>query len=380
MAGVTTVMDFPFLDLDRAGSWEEFNGGLKRYSGPGQNFVYADIDGNIGYHAAGALPVREGCMGDVPADGSREECEWTGLIPFDDLPQAYNPPSGMIVSANQNPFPAGYRYPVNGFFAAPYRAHGIRTRLQAHEKWKPEEMLAIQKDVYSAIGHFLAQQAVKAFDQKHPAESQLRDAAELLRPWNGQMEKGTAAPLLVALLIPQLQKAIAQSAAPGAGDEDISAVSLPAVERLLTQRPPSWFDDYDQTLLNCLKRAIQEGEKVQGSKISRWDYGQWIELRILNPVAGQLPLLGKYFNIGPVPMSGSSTSIKQTTRRLGPSMRMVVDFADLDHSLANITIGESGHLLSGHYRDQWRAYYGGTSFPMQFDKVDARRTLTVIPR
>jgi penicillin amidase len=78
-------------------------------------------------------------------------------------------------------------------------------------------------------------------------------------------------------------------------------------------------------------------------------------------------------------MSGSSTTIKQTTRRLGPSMRMIVDLSDLDRSLLNITIGESGQPLSRHYKDQWSTYYGATSFPMQFRNIDAKQVLTVNP-
>ena len=83
----------------------------------------------------------------------------------------------------------------------------------------------------------------------------------------------------------------------------------------------------------------------------------------------------------PVPMSGSPTTVKQITRRLGPSMRMIVDLGDLDHSFENITIGESGQILSRHYSDQWNAYYYGTfSFPMQFQKIDARQVLVVNPQ
>ena len=78
-------------------------------------------------------------------------------------------------------------------------------------------------------------------------------------------------------------------------------------------------------------------------------------------------------------MSGSPSSIKQTTTRLGPSLRMVMDLANLDQSQANLVTGESGQFLSRHYKDQWGAYYGGTSFPMQFDKVEAKDTLTVNP-
>ncbi len=375
-----TAVEFPFLALDRAGNWEEFSQALRHYSGPGQNFVYADVDGNIGYHAAGELPNRQGCRGDVPADGSTDSCQWSGTIPYDDLPQVYNPPSGIIASANQNPFPENYRYAVNGGFAPPYRVSEIRTLLSRHEKWKPEEMLSVQKDVYSDYLDFLAHQAVEAWD-KHPnSNPQMRAAAETLRTWNGQMEKDSAAAMVATLLDNQLRQAAAKAAAPGAEDEYASRMAPVVIEKLLRERPAGWFRNYDELLVNSLASAVSAGEKRQGSDVAKWDYGQSIELHLVHPVGGQLPVIGRYFNIGPVPMSGSSTSIKQNTQRLGPSLRMVVDLANLDQSEANIVTGESGHVLSKHYKDQWGAYYGGTSFPMQFDKVDAKDTLVVNPQ
>jgi penicillin amidase len=93
----------------------------------------------------------------------------------------------------------------------------------------------------------------------------------------------------------------------------------------------------------------------------------------------ELLVVGPYFNIGPVPMSGSPTTVKQVTRRRAPSMRMVVDLSDWDRSLLNITPGESGQALSRHYKDQWNAYYAGRSFPMQFLIVDEKATLTFVP-
>jgi penicillin amidase len=373
------TMEFPFLALDRARNWDEFNQTLRHYSGPAQNFVYADVDGNIGYHAAGVLPNRQGCRGDVPADGASNSCQWAGAIPYDDLPQVYNPPSGIIASANQDPFPENYRYAVNGGFAPPYRAREIRTLLSRHDKWKPEEILGVQKDVYSSYLNFLAHQAVQAWD-KHPNSSaQMRAAAETLRNWNGQTEKKTAAPMVATLLDAELRRAAANAAAPGAEGEYAARMAPVVIEKLLRERPAGWFKDYDDLLVNSLSAAVSAGEKIQGSNVAEWDYGQTIELRLVHPVGGQLPLAGRYFNIGPVPMSGSSTSIKQTAQRLGPSLRMVIDLANLDQSQANIDTGESGHFLSRHYKDQWGAYYGGTSFPMQFDKVDARDTLVVNP-
>ena len=379
-AAEPSSFQFPFLDVNRARNWKEFTAAIARFPGPGQNFVYADVDGNIGYHATGLLPIRKTCGGDVPADGTAGDCEWDGFIPFEELPQAFNPASGMIVTANQNPFPEDYRYRVSGNFAPPYRARQIGALLEARPKWRPEEMLAVQKDVYSAFSLFLAKQAVAAWDARKSANQQLRDAVELLRGWNGQMEKGTPQPMVAALLFQHLRKAVAERAAPGLGQAYDFLMAPAALERLLRERPRDWFADYDQFLMKCFSDAIEEGQKVHGSKVSRWDYGQFNELRIAHPVDSQLPLFGKYFNIGPVPMSGSSTTVKQITRRMGPSMRMIVDLGDLDNSLQNITAGESGNRLSGHYKDQWNAYYGGTSFPMQYRKVDAKQVLVVNPR
>ena len=378
-AAGSSIFEFPFLDIDRAHDWTEFTRAIARFPGPGQNFVYADIDGNIGYHVTGSLPIRKNCAGDVPADGAAGECEWEGFIPFDELPQVFNPPSGLIVTANQNPFPADYRYNVGGGFAPPYRAREIRELLESRAKWQPDEMLAVQKDVYSAFSYFLAQQLVLAWDARRAGNPALRDAVDLLRRWNGQMEKGTAAPMLATLVFQQLRRDFAERAAPGLGRTYDPQIAPAVVERLLRERPRDWFPDYDQLLLRCLSEAVEEGSKTQGSRVSRWDYGRYNELRIVHPVDGRIPLLGSYFNIGPVPMSGSPTTVKQTTRRLGPSMRMVIDLADLERSRQNITIGESGHRLSPHYKDQWEAYYAARSFPMQFQKVDAKQVLVITP-
>ncbi|MCX6621713.1 MAG: penicillin acylase family protein [Acidobacteria bacterium] len=373
------LLQFPFLDINRAGNWQEFTAALARMTGPASNVIYADVDGNIGYHAAGKLPIRRNYNGDTPVDGSSGEFEWDGYIPFDQLPSAWNPPSGMIISANQNPFPAAYAYRVNGNFAPQYRSGQIRAMLAARSGWKAGEMLTVQKDVYSPFSHFLARQAVAAYDRAQSKPAGLEEAVKLLRSWNGQMEIGQPAPLLMNLFYDELKSAMAESASPDKGAEYKFHMASAAVEQLLRQRPAGWFLDYDRMLLRCFTDAFEQGKRMQGRNPSKWDYGRSQPWTLTNPVISRLPLVGSYFNIGPEPMSGSSYTVKQINNKLGPSMRMTVDLADLDRSLQNLVTGQSGHVLSSHFKDQWTSFYYGRSFPMQFRKVESKNRLTLEP-
>jgi penicillin amidase len=371
---------FPLVELNRASNWEEFRAALARYPGPAQNFVYADIEGNVGYQAAGRLPVRRNWSGDVPVDGSSGEREWDGFIPFEDLPSYLNPPSGIVVTANENPFPNGYRYGTGGNFSPTWRARRIRSLLAARKGWRAEEMLGVQTDVYSEFSHFLAQQVTRAIETRKVTNPDLAAAAALLRAWDGKMERGTAAPLLVALFFQHLRRAVAESASPGKGIAYTFGMSSSAIEKLLRERPPGWFGDYDEMLVRELADAVDEGKRMQGRNLDKWDYGRYNEAAIEHPVGRGLPLIGRYFSVGRVAMSGSATTVKQTTSRLGPSMRFIADLADWDRSLQNITVGQSGQVLSSNYKDQWKAYDAGTSYPMQFRKVDAKHVLRVAPQ
>jgi penicillin amidase len=369
------LLQFPFIDIDRAQNWDQFQAAIKRLPGPGSNFVYADVDGNIGYHAVGMLPKRKNYRGDVPVDGSTGEFEWDGYIPFEELPSVYNPPGGMIVTANQNPFPEKFAYPVNGNFAPPLRFAQIRALLSAREGWRAPDMLTVQKDVYSAFSHFLARQIVAAYQKRDAHNPAVEEAVGMLRDWNGQMNQDEAAPFLITLAYQHVRRAIAENASPSAGIAYEFNLAPVVVERLLTERPAGWFADYDDMLLRALVDAVDEARRIQGREPKRWRYGQYLKIAINNPVIHQVPLVGKYFDIGPVPMSGSATTVKQTTRTLAPSMRMNADLSDWDHSLLNITIGQSGQVLSRHYNDQWLDYYNARSYPMQFTKVEPASTL-----
>lgn len=377
---------FIFADLNRARNWTDFRAVLARYSGAAQNFVYADVDGHIGYQATGRFPIRKRAKGDVPSDG-RGDQEWEGIVPFADLPSSFDPPSGMLVTANQNPFPAQYAYPVGGKFSAPYRQRQIEAMLRDGQQWTPEKMLVVQKDVHSGFSHFLAKQVLDAYQARGLKNPKLAGAATVLRNWNGQMEKGTPAPLLVTLIFQQLRRTVADRAAPGQGASYDNEIAAAVVEKLLRERPADWFGDYPQVLLRAFSEAVELGERTQGPDVSKWDYGTYMMFTQMHPVLGRLPLANSFpfsmvadgFRVGPVPMSGSTTTVKQTTLRITPSMRFVADLSNWDASLNNITVGQSGQPMSAHFRDQWKAYYVGESFPLGFKQPQIKNTLQIIP-
>ncbi|MBV9226386.1 MAG: penicillin acylase family protein, partial [Acidobacteriaceae bacterium] len=333
-------------------------------------------------------------------------------IPFEQLPSIYNPPSGIIATANQNPFGPGFPYQVSGSFADRYRVQQIRALLQAKSKLTVDDMLRVQKDVYSAYDQFLARQVVAAAGKRSSSDGMVREAVEVLRRWNGQMEKDEAAPMITELLSNEMGRLLVISSMQSVFDEAVQAKLrsqpqnssekdgsrargvlaagpnppdiLPRpqiIEGLLRTRLSGWVpkNDWDEWILESLSGALTLGRMRQGSPVSKWRWGRVLQWNLAHPVGKQLPLVNGFFNIGPVEMSGAGTTVKQTTGTLGPSERIVVDLGDLDKSVGNLPVGESGMVASKHYKDQWPAYYVGRSFPMEFEQVNAKEVLRVKP-
>src|SRR5439155_24160939 len=178
---------------------------------------------------------------------------------------------------------------------------------------------------YSSLHHFLASRLVAAYDKRKQHNPGLDPAVTLLRGWNGQMHQDLAAPLLIALAYQHVRNSIAERAAPSKGPAYEFSLAPVVVERLLREQPDGWFPDYDDMLLRALVDAVEEGTRMQGRDIARWRYGAYLRVRIDHPVIHQLPLAGRYFDIGPAPMSGDTTTVKQTTQRLAPYIRMDAD-------------------------------------------------------
>jgi penicillin amidase len=377
------LFSFPLIELNQASNWDEFRSALSRWSGPGQNFVYADADGAIGYQAAGKLPIRPNFDGDIPVDGASGDFEWGGFIPFEDLPSAVNPASGRVVTANQNPFPKDYRYRVNGSFAPPYRARQIEALLSGRSGLRTGNMLSIQRDTYSSFSHFLARETARAVKDRAAGDEQLAQAAEILRDWNGRMETDSPAPLLATLIWDRLREATVKRAAPSGPAIYNSAMATAVGERLLRDKPAGWFDSYDDLLLGAAREALAEGARFQGSDVAGWRWGRAQLLQLAHPLLSRLRgfngVWGAWMRIGPAPLGGSPTTVSQVNGRVGASMRMAVDWGAPEESFLNLVTGQSAQVLSSHYKDQWDAYYQGARLPFPYSDEGATDVLTLTP-
>jgi penicillin amidase len=392
-------MGLSFLDLDSAQNWEEFREALSTFIAPGQNVVYADVDGNIGYQATGHVPIRAAGDGSLPVSGSDDAHEWTGFVPFDDLPRVFDPPSGILATANGRIVPDGYRYPISTEWGSPWRTARIYQVLESAKRLAPADMLALQMDVSSAYDRFCASQFVAALDHAPTLSVRARQAADILRRWDGRMSADAAAPtietrardeLMRLLLEPKLGPAPAARAPRGNGGLSWRsyrwAMSSVWLENVLRWRPARWlppgFPDYDAVMAAAVERAVDRHDVP--SDLTHWMWGASYQVEIDHPVLSRLPLVGRFTGPGAHPLSGGAFTVKAVRRTFGPSERLTWDFADFDDSTLNLVTGESGVILSPNYMDQWAAWYGGTTFALPFSQsaVARHRTheMALLPR
>ena len=368
----------PFFDVDAARNWQEFRGALSHFSGPAQNIVYADVDGHIGYQAAGHIPIRKAGDGSLPVSGTDNAHEWTGYVPFDQLPSVYDPASGVIATANNRVTPAGYRYSLSTQWGSPYRTERIYHVLESTQKFLTDDMLKLQTDTYSVFDRFCAERFASAVSHSSKASPRARQAAELMHNWNGWVSADLPAPTLIAetrqellrlLLEPRLKPASEKPE-----DQDIDwrsyewFMSSVAMENILTQQPSRWlppsFTNYDDLLTAAVENAIHLKEAPRD--LASWKWGTQSALNLQHPIFGKVPILNHWTGPGTAVQSGDRYTVKQTGSSIGPSERMTVDLANLDASNFNILTGQSGQLFSPYYMDQWQAWYKGFSFRMPF--------------
>ena len=373
-------MGLPFFDVNAAGNWEEFRKAFSTFAAAGQNAMYGDVDGHIGYQATGRVPIRAAGDGSLPVAGSDDKHEWKGYIPFDDLPRVFDPPTGILATANGRIARDQYKYSISTEWDAPWRTDRIYRVLESGKKVAPADMLALQMDVSSTLDRFGADKFVYALDHAANTSSRAKRAAEILRDWDGRMSADSAAPtietksrqeLVRLLLEPKLGPA---PDGPPSGELNwksyVWTMSTVWLETVLTKHPARWlppgYPDYESLLAAAVENAVNRPGVP--ADLGEWKWGKNYPLEIKHPVLSRLPLIGRWTGPGLHPLSGSDVTVKAVSRHHGPSERLTWNFANFDESTLNLVTGESGIFLGPHYMDQWRAWYEGTTFVFPFSK------------
>ena len=375
-----TLQTAGIFNVNRARNWKEFTAALSTYHGPTQNFVYADIDGHIGYYGAGLIPIRKSGDGSVPYDGATDEGEWSGFIPFEKLPHLYDPPSGMIVTANQRVVGSSYPYFVSHVWASPYRARRIFDLLSGKSKLTIDDFRKIQGDVYSIGNKTFARQAADAFRLSGPDPQSLRIASELT-DWDGRMNADSR----MAVVVSQMRLAFRQRVLSAALGPDLAKIYVwpeadVLIDRLITEQPREWLPKEFSTYADLFKASYEDARqaltKSLGADESKWSWGAQTKSRFTHPLAAA-PLIGAQFTIAPIPQNGSGGTVNVGS---AVSMRFIADLSDWDKSQHGIPLGQSGLPNSPHWKDQLDDWRNVTprAFPFTKGAIEGATKETVV--
>jgi len=360
--------------LDRAQNWDEFREALSYWDSPSQNFVYADVDGNIGYQSPGRIPIRALGDGSVPVPGWSSEYEWIDTIPYSSLPRAFNPDEGYIVTANNAVVHSDFPFMLTLDWDPGYRAQRIVELIEADPSLSVSDMQAIQADSTPVWARLILPYLAPLSSE----DARVSEALDVLRAWDGRaVRDSVGAAIFEAFRLRLIETALGDELG-----EDLlwraSGAILEALPALLENPSSPWFDDIhtpdtverrDDILLQALTAAVEELTDTLGRNIRSWRWGELHTATFENASLGQSGIapIERLFNRGPVEVDGTAATVNNTGYSASepygvavvPSYRQIIDLADFSRSLAIFTTGESGHPFSPHYDDMidlWRNF------------------------
>ncbi|HUV08379.1 MAG TPA: penicillin acylase family protein [Spirochaetia bacterium] len=380
------------LRLNRARNFSEFQNALRSWDVPAQNFIYADVSGNIAYQAAGRIPIRARGDGLFPAPGWTREFEWTGFVPFAELPRLFNPEKGYIVTANNPVTALDYPYFQGTDFDYGYRARRIADMIEALKgRISSEDIAVMQADSLNLS-------ALEILPYLEPlifSDRTLEAARNRLLRWNGIMEADSPDAALfgyfnVALVERTFKDQIPESLwHPAKALKSVSRLQN-ALYFLLKDPSNSWWDDVstpsfvetrDDILLRSFEEAYARGAKQLGKNLDNWRWGKVHTVTFQNQTLGKSGnrLVEGIFNRGPFSVSGGLGQVSSTNFTFDrpfsvhslSSMRQIIDLADFSRSLFMHTTGQSGHPAHRHYDDFINSWLRGQYHPDLWEREDA---------
>ncbi|MBM3151162.1 MAG: penicillin acylase family protein [Chloroflexi bacterium] len=381
------------IQLDRAGNWDEFRAALQSWQLPSMNFLYADVDGNIGYLMPGAVPLRAGndFFGLLPVPGADGAHEWTGFVPYDELPHAYNPAGDFFASANNRPAGGDYPYFLSHYFQPPYRVALISETIRNASGLGVDEFAALQASWYSQLNLQVAQILV---NEASPQDAAGQAALGLLAGWDGMMTPDSSAAALTELVLPHILQAVLT---PVFGEEATGKyMTLAGYPYMFLQEilddpsSPWWNGDRSGVLESALDGAVAGLSESLGGDPAGWEWGRLHTMTFSHPL-GSIGPLAPVFNRGPFPTGGNWNTVDSGAylpgntfaMTLGAAYRIISDPGDWDNSLSVIPSGQSGQPFSPYYDDQiesWLAVeYHALPFSLPAIEAAARHILTLVP-
>ena len=378
------------LSLNRAQSWPEFLKALERWKVPSENLVYADVDGNIGWVAAGMTPIRKGWSGLLPVPGNGNY-EWQGFLPLKDLPQTYNPTRHFIATANHNILPPGYDKELGYEWSNPLRFLRIAEVLgSAKSKFTIEDFQQLQHDELSLNARALT--AVLGEAKNPPAD--LQSYVELLTKWDCRLGKDSAAAALYEIWLPKLPSAIFKAHVPEKAWSQVSRGIQPGkVVDALRNPSPRWFGNdavanRNAILWKTLAGAVAEAKKLLGNDPSKWRWGTLHVAPFNHPMATDADHRA-LFNLPAPERGGDGNTVNNTSgagfrQGHGASFREILDVSDWDRSVGTNVPGQSAQPGSKHYSDLLPMWADGKYFPLLYSKAKVEATakdrLTLEPK
>ena len=374
--------------LAQASNWEEFSEASKLFGAPGQNWTYADKEGNIGWRPSSKIPIRLNADKLIPFDGTTTKHDWKGYIPFDEMPYSFNPKKGYISNGNNKIIGDEYPYYISRYWADPSRGEQIDRRLRVDSSFDVKDMKSILNDITSPFGQEYSPLFSSNYTIGFSAEGD--KIYNMLKDWDGVESIDSKATVAFHAIYLNLVKNLFQDELTSFGNESFDTfyslkyIRSLAIRKIFDGEATLWIDnvltDKKETLNDIVNESFHDAyislKECCGNPIDL-TWGQIHQVSYRHRLDGD-PLVKTFinFSVGPYPMAGSGMTPRaasySTTEpfnvRAGSSMRRVIDFSDFDNGFSILPTGQSGMFQSKHYDDQTELYNKGEFKPFKFSE------------
>lgn len=363
--------------INKARNWNDFRKGVSYFSVPGQNFVYADKDGNIGYICGAKLPVRASNSASLVFDGATDADDWKGFVPFEQMPSLFNPPQEYIATAN-NKVVETFPYHISNLWEPQSRIERITGLLTSKPRLDTKDFKTIQMDQMSPFAEQLTGYITSAFAGHETKSRNINGALDLLQRWDFRMDQYSQVPSIFSVFFQfMMRNTFLDEMGDNLFNQYVFLGNVPyrSLPDLLQADSSSWFDNIktkrverrDEIIRKSLYDAVGFLKSKLGPEISDWQWGRLHTITFRHFFHGRLGFLDKVIDIGPYQVGGDGTTVFNTEysfnkpyeNYLGPSMRYIFDFSKPDEVQFILNTGQSGNVFSGHYSDMAEKWISG---------------------